>query len=181
VEPVRFRFFASGEYGERTLRPHYHAILFGLEDRPEIQDTWPHGFVRVDPLSTAAIAYVAGYCSKKIGFRDTVSERVDPLTGELYEYQPPYIVMSRRPGIGGNSRRFGKSWRRTAIANGQEIPVPRFLHAAWKAQASPDEIEALKAEKGADALLRDSSAPRLAAGEAIASSRLHIQSDKRKL
>lgn len=27
---TKIRFFASGEYGSETLRPHYHAILFGL-------------------------------------------------------------------------------------------------------------------------------------------------------
>lgn len=31
VEPQRIRYFAAGEYGEKTQRPHYHAIIFGLE------------------------------------------------------------------------------------------------------------------------------------------------------
>lgn len=29
AEPLRIRFFASGEYGEKNARPHYHAILYG--------------------------------------------------------------------------------------------------------------------------------------------------------
>lgn len=141
------RFFASGEYGERTQRPHYHSILFGLPDDPSIQDTWPHGHTRTDELTPAAIAYVAGYTSKKVGWRLLPEERSDPETGECYTFQPPFLQMSRNPGIGGEARKFWRSWRNTALYNGREVPVPRFLHEAYQLQASPLELENLKNEK----------------------------------
>lgn len=37
VKPLRY--FAAGEYGGKTLRPHYHAIIFGLE----LGDLVPYG------------------------------------------------------------------------------------------------------------------------------------------
>lgn len=141
------RFFASGEYGERTHRPHYHAILFGLPDDPSIQETWPHGMVRVDPITPAAIAYVAGYTSKKVGYRMEPTERVDPGTGEVYEWQPPFLQMSRRPGIGGEARKHWRSWRNSCFWHGREVPVPRFLHDAYKLHASPLQLQQLQNEK----------------------------------
>lgn len=137
----RVRFFASGEYGERTQRPHYHAILFGLHETDSVQqDKWPFGYVRTDPISPASIAYVAGYASKKIGWRLEPRERVDPDTGECYIWQPPFVLMSRRPGIGAGARdQYAKSWRKSAIWNGFEVPVPRFLHAGWQSQATDEQ------------------------------------------
>lgn len=176
---TRVRFFASGEYGETTFRPHYHAILYGVDEKSSLpQATWPHGFVHVDPLTPAAVSYVAGYCSKKLGWSDyDREERVDPSTGECYVYQPPFVQMSRRPGIGGDARMHRQSWRSFAVLNGSRMPVPRFLHAAWKDSASQAEVDALNAERAA--LRREVSLYSLMAGEAIASSLHGISSAKR--
>lgn len=179
VEPRRVRFFASGEYGEKSGRPHYHAILFGLSDDPAIRATWPYGFVRVDPLTPAAIAYVAGYTSKKVGWKLERGERVDYSTGEVYEFCPPFVLMSRRPGIGGDARIYRDSWRKSAVYHGREIPVPRFLHNAWRETATPEQIEQLHRERME--IVRDSSKPRLAAAEAMAKAKQTQQAQRRKL
>lgn len=180
------RFFASGEYGERTFRPHYHAILYGVPRTSlAVQAAWPHGYARVDPLSGAAISYVAGYCSKKVGWRDFErGERVDYETGESYRYQPPFIQMSRRPGIGGAARRFVNSWRDTAIFAGARIPVPRFLNKAWLDQATDEERELLtqeKLEKASRKAFGDSRSMReiAAAAEAAAVARHSLTSQGR--
>lgn len=174
------RFFLSGEYGERTHRPHYHAILFGLSERSQdIQKAWPFGYVRTDPLTPAAISYVAGYCSKKVGYRLEAGERLDPSTGELYDYQPPFLLMSRRPGIGGHMRQHWRSWRTTAISNGIEIPVPRFLHQSWLKNTSPEQHLILQHEKLLKQSLKDTSKPRLEAGHLIAVAKHSLSSSKR--
>lgn len=178
LAPAGVRFFASGEYGERTERPHYHAILFGVSRDAPIQDVWPHGFARVDVLTPAAISYVAGYCSKKVGWRMEVEERVDYSTGEIYVFQPPFVLMSRRPGIGGAARRYWRSWRSYAVWSDARVPVPRFLHAAWRENATADEIAALEVEQAARPRT-DSSKARLQAGAAIAAARHSITSARR--
>lgn len=145
------RFFAAGEYGETTRRPHYHAILYGvgLDDRDLLETTWGLGHLRTDPLNPQRIAYTAGYTQKKTGWHLLQREqRIDPETGECYTWQPPFIQMSRRPGIGHEAKKWPHLWRSYAInRQGNKIPVPRFLHEAWKQQATPDELEQLQQEK----------------------------------
>lgn len=143
--PTKIRFFASGEYGETTHRAHYHVLLFGADAShyQAIQEAWPHGEVRdIKPAVAESIAYVAGYCAKKYGEEiSTQRERVDRRTGEVYNYQPPFILMSRggrnNKGIGGHHRdQFTNSWEKTATLNGYTQRVPRYYKQKWNETAS---------------------------------------------
>lgn len=182
ARPIRY--FACGEYGEQTARPHYHAILYGIseKERNMVEDAWGLGHTRTEKLTPARIAYAAGYTAKKIGWlREASEERVDPDTGEVYKWQPPFILMSRRPGIGGEARQHTSSWRSYAIQDGYRLPVPRFLHEAWKKQATQQEIEEVAHEKYKIALNRDTSARALQAAEQHALKQQELQGHKRKL
>ncbi len=116
---VRIRFFHCGEYGDKFLRPHYHALLFGLgfpdafriEDSygghpqwmsPLLSKVWPAGRATVGEVNFESAAYVARYCIKKVNGKAAESHylRVDKTTGETAQVQPEYATMSRRPGIG---------------------------------------------------------------------------------
>lgn len=207
VAPRQVRFFASGEYGDTTQRPHYHAILFGLsrfevehELEPrvnrltgdEIMPSWTFGFARTDPLTPAAIAYVAGYVAKKIGWHSQFPhewgeyEQLDRDTGEViagryknYLRHPPFVVMSRRPGIGAHAKRFWQSWRSHAVYHDRPIPVPRFLHQAYEENASAWDLFNLQQEKLERSKTRDTTRARLEAAEKIAQAFQSHQSSKR--
>jgi len=129
-------------------------------------------------LTPAAIAYVAGYAAKKIGWKLENGERVDYSTGEVYEYQAPFVLMSRRPGIGGEARQYWQSWRKEAVYSGRKVPVPRFLHQSWLANVTDEQVEELRKER-LD-IVRDTSKRALAAAEAHAVSRQALQSQRRK-
>lgn len=175
------RFFACGEYGEQTARPHYHAILYGtnIADRQLVQDTWGLGHTRTERITPARIAYTAGYCQKKIGYmREAALERVDPDTGEVYRWQPPFLQMSRRPGIGGHARQHADSWRLYAIDDGARMPVPRFLHEAWKKTATREQQEELLYEKSK--IAKGTTKEQIAAAEQIAIRKQEINADRRK-
>lgn len=82
--PRVFKYFVVGEYGSKFGRPHYHAILFGIDFRraefrphlacfsggypvyttPVLERYWPYGFVSVDEVNSRSIRYVSKYVSK---------------------------------------------------------------------------------------------------------------------
>lgn len=193
LDTRRLRFFAAGEYGEQNQRPHYHAILYGARenDRDLIHDTWGAGFTQTVAVTPAAIAYTAGYCAKKISWRQEADqERIDYKTGEVYHWQPPFLQMSRRPGIGGHARQqYTNSWRLFAVDyNATRLAVPRFLRKAWDELASLDQnsykseaIEQRDYETWQNTLTRDKSQPRLQAAEQIAIAQQQIRAQNRKL
>lgn len=77
---TKIRFFAVGEYGDETERPHYHLALFGysscanLRTLPHsccfscnlIKETWKHGLIDQGQLTPASAQYIAGYVTKKM-------------------------------------------------------------------------------------------------------------------
>lgn len=146
------RYFHCGEYGEKNLRPHYHACIFGFDFPDKILfDTrdnvslytsdilsllWPYGFSTVGDVTFESAAYVARYVMKKIIINDKTPdhlihtyERVDPVTGEFFEVEPEYTTMSRNPGIGkGWYEKFkGETYRDDSIIiRGKEMQPPKY-------------------------------------------------------
>lgn len=107
-KPIRY--IACGEYGSKTYRPHFHLIVFGLDlndlkilkrnYKGDIYYTsaflgkvWTFGHHIIGSVTPESCGYVARYTTKKLLGKD----------GKLYEKYnivPPYLVMSRNPGIG---------------------------------------------------------------------------------
>lgn len=90
IAPLPVRYYLVGEYGDQTLRPHFHLALFGLgpEHHQLLEDCWGHGFVMALPLCRQAAQYVVGYVTQK------VAQRSPP--GRV----PMFARMSRHPGLG---------------------------------------------------------------------------------
>lgn len=89
------KFFASGEYGEKNYRPHYHLILFGVssDDRAVIERCWPYGFISIGDFSLQRARYVAGYAVKKLG-------GLDPDFYFNRKIQKEFSLSSRNPAVG---------------------------------------------------------------------------------
>ena len=142
--PVRF--YMCGEYGEKLLRPHYHACLFGVEfgDRtpyrrgPEtlyrsalLESLWPHGFSSVGDLTMESAEYVARYCVQKVVGSWAVAhyERLSP-DGEFVRLVPEFNRMSLKPGIGAKwFEAFADTDLYThdrVFLGDREFPVPRY-------------------------------------------------------
>lgn len=106
---LRFRYFACGEYGETTARPHFHVLVFGVDfDQMEQLLThreylsngvrgslglWNYGFVHLGHVSEASCQYVAKYMLKS----DMPSSFFERYGCKQFK---PFQVMSRRPALG---------------------------------------------------------------------------------
>lgn len=142
--PAKLRYFLSAEYGDTTFRPHYHALLFGVDfpdkkriggsgDRTEyrsdsLDEIWGLGSCVLGSVTSESAAYVAGYVYKK---QAGVShyERLDQDTGEVVSVEAPFSLMSRKPGIGADwFRRYCSDYfpADSAILGGKEVKVPRY-------------------------------------------------------
>lgn len=181
AQPIRF--FASGEYGTKTHRPHYHFLLFGYnplgtDGQRMVQDSWGKGQIQLTPVTPARIAYVAGYTDKKADDRFRSVEHADPETGEVW--QPPLIQMSRNPGLGSHAKKWKESWRLFAILNDTKMPVPRYLHNEWRKTATDTELQQLQAERDGYLLNRDNSQRRLDAAETIAQQKQERAQEQRQ-
>lgn len=68
------KYYACGEYGSKTTRPHYHAIVFNCPDPQEYASAWTvdgsqFGGVDVGDVTSDSIAYCLKYIDKE-SFRE---------------------------------------------------------------------------------------------------------------
>ena len=134
--PNRIRFYHCGEYGDTTLRPHYHTIVFNLdfEDKKYLKTTetgsklytsqildgiWSHGDCYIGDVTFESAAYCARYVMKKLtGARKS----------EYGSRAPEYATQSRNPGIGAP---WLEKWKTDVfpkdfcIMNGRKVRVPK--------------------------------------------------------
>lgn len=161
----KLRFFACGEYGDATLRPHYHILLFGYDfsDRKpwrkspsghvlyrsaKLEALWPLGNCEVGALTPDSAGYVARYCLKKINGKQASEHyrRIHPLTGEVVQVRPEFICMSTKPGIGAEwyDKYSGDAFPSDfVVVDGKKKPVPRY-YAKKLAVTAPEELERIK-------------------------------------
>lgn len=64
LNDTTLKYFAVGEYGGKTYRPHYHIILFNAKLNT-IQLAWTNGSVHYGDVSGASIGYTLKYMSKQ--------------------------------------------------------------------------------------------------------------------
>ncbi|QCS37351.1 replication initiation protein [Tortoise microvirus 90] len=60
---AKLRYYAVGEYGSKTFRPHFHAIIFDL-DREQLPKAWTLGDIHIGDVSGASVAYTTKYMHK---------------------------------------------------------------------------------------------------------------------
>ncbi len=113
----KIRFYQSGEYGETTFRPHYHACMFNyrptdgilFSEKNEIKlytsetlaKIWAKGHVTFGDVTFESAAYCSRYTTSKIT-GDPAQKHYELIDedGVVHDRLPEYCNPSRRPGIG---------------------------------------------------------------------------------
>jgi len=124
-EKGSLRYYAVGEYGDKSLRPHYHACVFGhdfTEDKiiireqpsrlwtsPMLEKAWGLGQVSVGALNFETARYTASYVTKKLKSKQRYV-RTDEETGELIALEQPRAFMSKNIG-----REWWDAWKQGVI------------------------------------------------------------------
>lgn len=116
---LSLRYYAVGEYGTETCRPHYHAIMFNLN--PDLVNKlpriWKKGLVHRGDVTPASIHYTTKYV---INRHQDFGDRA-----------PPFCLMSRRPGLGVAYLDTHAQWHKAGLrnyakVNGMTTRLPRY-------------------------------------------------------
>lgn len=191
----KVRYYHCGEYGDRFKRPHYHALLFGVDfrsDRVErgvsdgsalwrsrtLDRLWPDGEAWIGSVTFESAAYVARYIMKKIT-GDAASDHylsVDEETGEVWKREPEYATMSRRPGIGLRwlekfSGDVYSSGQRGVVVRGKVGKPPRYYDKKVR-EWDPQLADEVSYER--EVVMADREIPPLDVQEKILESRLSL-------
>jgi len=188
----KIRFFVSGEYGEITKRPHYHAIIFGHHWHDQVPLTqlgeqkyfrseilnkqWQKGNCVIGAVTFESAAYVARYCLKKVTGpgADEYYKRTDE-KGD-YEQTREFAHMSLKPGI-------GKTWldqyktdiypNDYVVVKGQKMKPPKYYDKKYK-EIEPENADWLEYErtKKAESQLWNNEEKRLLVRETVAKAKV---------
>ncbi len=163
------RYYACGEYGGKTYRPHYHAIIYGLHlndlvfykknelgqnyyTSQSLSDVWRkevgkkeykyYGHVIVGEVTWESCSYTARYVMKKLKGKEA----------EFYgkfNVEPEFTVCSRRPGIARNyfdlhPDIYSKSYISIPTEKGGlKVYPPRYFDKLYDLE-NPEEMEMIK-------------------------------------
>lgn len=122
TECPTIKYYAVGEYGTNTRRPHYHIIIFNAHE-DNINRAWTQGSTHFGQLTEASCGYTLKYISKP---RTTPQHSRD-------DRQPEFSLMSK--GMGNNylTPQMTK-WHKKDLLNrvyvplkdGKKIAMPRY-------------------------------------------------------
>lgn len=164
----KVRYYAVGEYGDDSLRPHYHACVFGhafTEDRtilrqepsllwtnPLLEEAWGLGHVSVGALTFESAQYTASYVTKKLNNKKKYV-RVDEESGELIPLVQPRAFMSLKPAIGREwLNNYGRRVydRDHVVINGRPQKPPKYYD-KWMGEVSESTMEETKRKRRKEA------------------------------
>lgn len=162
---IPIRYYHSGEYGEKNGRPHYHAIIFGVnfndrilwKSKPHklytsetLNGLWPYGYSTIGNVSFETASYTARYIMKKRYGEDASSHYNNRI--------PEYSTMS----LGNGKDTFGlgygffKKYKKDIYPNdyvvtryGFKVKPPRYYDSLLS-EGEREELKIARRERAED-------------------------------
>lgn len=131
---LKFRYYAVGEYGTKSKRPHYHIIFFNLttSDEEQIQNSWVNtstgellGTIDIIKVNLATIGYITKYHVNRNNVDDPVNKE--------------FTLMSRKPAIGIQYVEKHKKTKTTKSAYYQDFQYRKRLPRIYREKLFPTE------------------------------------------
>jgi len=130
----KIKYYACGEYGGKTMRPHYHIILFNA-DQETIEKAWTLGHIHIGTCTIASVGYTLKYVSKdaKIPMhsrddREPESSLMSKKMGD--NYLTPQMIKYHKADL--LNRMY------CTIEDGKKIAMPRYykdkIYSKWQRQ-----------------------------------------------
>lgn len=116
----KIKYYAVGEYGSRTKRPHYHIILYNVLDADMVHNVWGWGHTMSPQLSNGGTNYVLKYLQKPPSKKHS-----DP------ELQREFSLMSKNMGDNYLTPEIVKHHQNPKMCfvrtfQGFKMPIPKY-------------------------------------------------------
>lgn len=129
LKKQKIKYFACGEYGDKSSLPHYHMIIVGwkppLEDLKFInknvmssriiEKIWPFGFNTAGTVTKESCQYVTGYIRKKLYGKED----------HYYPREKPFQLSSQNFGF-EYAEKYWKRILKGETVNGKNLGIPRY-------------------------------------------------------
>lgn len=189
-------YFMCAEYGAKTHRPHFHALLFGffppdpVYHRTEngnryyksqvLDSLWKKGFTDTSHVTYLSAGYVARYAMKKQLPNTALQDRYVYVDDQGNQKTRPfeYIKMSTRPFVGSSwAEKYAHEWAEQGYCRNaykKEMPIPKQYLKVLKEQW-PEQHEYLLQKRREKVNEEDNTPQRLVAKAICVDARLKQQ------
>lgn len=110
----KLKYYAVGEYGSKTNRPHYHALMFGTHRGVKIDKIWEYGQTDVGTCTLDSIDYITKYVVNKKDYK--------------HYLVPPFASISKGIGLKHLEENYDLYRNKDVVrgARGYDQSMPRY-------------------------------------------------------
>lgn len=141
-----FKYYGVSEYGTKTQRPHFHAIMinqkpYSSKFEKDVRKTWDLGFSMTGDVTASSIRYVIKYMSKRL--KNTPEYCEEPKTFISKNLGAEYLDNAKH--------HIDNDLLTVRLDNGVKIPLPLYYkHRIWNTPELKGKLKYLEIQRSLD-------------------------------